>query len=488
MPGFHADPTICRVGDDYYLAHSSFEYFPGAPIWHSRDLVNWTRIGHILTRRSQFVRGDGRASTGLYAGTLRHHDGRFWYVTTNVSDYDGGQVLVSATDAAGPWSEPIRIQDAIGIDPDLAWDVDGTCYLTWKGMSFTEGEVGILQAPLDINTGALLEPPYPVWQGSGLAAVEAPHLYQVDDTWYLLLAEGGTERGHAVTIARAPHPRGPFEGHPHNPLLTRRSSIHPVQNAGHMDLTTKADGAWAAVYLGVRVQGSTPGFHVLGRETFLAGIEWSDGWPAVIEDQFEVPTAATSFNDNFVGEELDGRWVVPGGEAQSTASMSPDDGLRIAAAGTRGEGSVGQLCTRITDLRWRAEATIEGSGTFRVLMDPRHWYGLCVKGDAVTATARIGDLQHDVGVASVSPHLVTVRIEAVSPAGPTVPLGHAGPDDIVLSVLNEEGGTIEIARLDGRYLSTEVASGFTGRMLAVGADGTDACIKRVTYHSDEARS
>ena len=119
VPGFYPDPTICRVGDDYYLAHSSFEYFPGVPIWHSRDLLRWTQIGHILTRRSQFVRGDGRPSNGIYAGTLRHHEGRFWYITTNVSDYDAGQLIVQADDPAGPWTEPVRVPEAIGIDPDL---------------------------------------------------------------------------------------------------------------------------------------------------------------------------------------------------------------------------------------------------------------------------------------------------------------------------------------------------------------------------------
>ena len=120
IPGFHPDPTICRVGEDYYLATSSFEYFPGAPIFHSRDLVTWQQIGNILDRRSQFRLGNGGPSTGIYAGTLRHHDGRFWFITTNVSEFGEGHLLVHAEDPAGPWSEPVLIPEATGIDPDLA--------------------------------------------------------------------------------------------------------------------------------------------------------------------------------------------------------------------------------------------------------------------------------------------------------------------------------------------------------------------------------
>src|SRR4051795_13500641 len=191
VAGFYPDPTICRVGRDYYLAHSSFEYFPGVPFWRSRDLQQWTQLGHILTRRSQFARGTGRASAGIYAGTLRHHDGRFHYVTTNVDDFDAGQLIVQTDDPDGEWSDPIRVPEALGIDPDLAWDETGECYLTWKAMSFAAGEVGIRQARLDLRSGRLLDRPYPVWQGSGLAASEGPHLYRVGQYWYLLLAEGG---------------------------------------------------------------------------------------------------------------------------------------------------------------------------------------------------------------------------------------------------------------------------------------------------------
>lgn len=465
LPGFYPDPTICRVGEDYYLATSSFEYFPGVPLFHSIDLVTWSQIGHILSRRTQFRRGDGTESTGIYAGTLRHHQGRFWYVTTNVSDFASGQLVVSATDPSGPWSEPVFVGGAIGIDPDLCWDSDGSCFLTWKAMDFIS-ETGILQSRIDLESGALLDEPYPIWQGSGLDAAEGPHLYHVNRHWYLVLAEGGTERGHSVTIARAPHPSGPFEAHPRNPIFSRRSVVsHPVQNVGHADLVERIDGSWAAVYLGVRNRGSTPGFHVLGRETFLAGIDWVDGWPAFNESAFEVPPSDNSFFDDFHAARLADKWVTPGNEAERVVRPLPTGGLDLLPS----PESNGLLCARVQDLQWTADALVTGSARLQLRLDDSHWYGLTVDDGVVRALARVGGIQHSLGSARLTGERAVLRIRSVAPRPRPKPLRLAGPDDIVLSVVDEDGVDHELGRLDGRYLSTEVASGFTGRMLAVGA-------------------
>ena len=217
IPGFFPDPTICRAGDDYYLATSSFEYFPGAPVFHSRDLVTWEQVGNILTRRSQFAAGDRRPSGGIFGSTLRYHNGTFWFVTTNMSEFGGGHLLLTAENPAGPWSDPVQIPGTLGIDPDLAWDADGNCYLTWVGFGPADNGSGIVQARLDPQAGKLLEPPRKVWQGTGLAFPEGPHLYRVGDWWYLLLAEGGTERGHAVSVSRSTDAGGAFRAAPAEP-------------------------------------------------------------------------------------------------------------------------------------------------------------------------------------------------------------------------------------------------------------------------------
>lgn len=476
LPGFYPDPTICRVGADYYVSTSSFEYFPGAPIFHSTDLVNWTQTGHVLDRRSQFRLGDARPSTGIYGSTLREHNGTFWFVTTNVSDYGAGQVLVHATDPTGPWSDPVFIGEAIGIDPDLCWDEQGDCYLSWKAMNFTEGEIGILQARLDPSTGMLRDEPYPIWQGSGMGAVEAPHLYRIDDYWYLLLAEGGTERGHCVTAARSPHPSGPFEPCPNNPVFTHRSSIHPVQNVGHADLVRTPEGGWAAVYLGVRPNGSTPGFHVLGRETFIASIDWIDGWPVFDENRFHVPVVDTAFSDDFSNPGLDERWVVPSGEPESITSKAPDGGIGLSRLA---DGSMGLLCTRVRDPRWTAEAVISGSGSLLLRIDDRNCYGLTVQTGRVSAWMQLGGIRHELGSTETGAE-TTLRIESVPPSSPTVPLGYGGPDEIVLSVVQVDR-ELQLGRLDGRYLSTEVASGFTGRMLAIQGSESHGAFLSINY-------
>jgi hypothetical protein len=481
IPGFFPDPTICRVGGDYYLATSSFEYFPGAPIFHSRDLISWAQIGNILTTRDQFRRGTSGPSTGVYGSTLRYRDGRFWFITTNISDFDSGQLIMHAEDAAGPWSEPVFVPDAIGIDPDLCWDDDGQCYLTWHVLDFTVGGQGIRQAPIDLATGALLEPHYPVWQGSGMPMAEGPHLYRIGTYWYMMLAEGGTERGHCVTVARASSPRGPFESCPWNPVFTHRSSSHPVQNVGHADLVETPTGDWAAVYLGVRPRGSTPGFHVLGRETFLAGVDWVEGWPVFDAGRYELPVPATAFDEHFLASELHPRWVVPGGEADAISALHPAGGLSFVSFGEPSDF----LCTRIRDFDWAAEATVEGAGTLGLRLDDRHWCGLVAEGGRTRGVVQIGDVRQELGVVSIPEGaLVTLQIATQPPKTLPIPFGYAGPDDVILSI-ESEGKTVEIARLDGRYFSTEVAAGFTGRMLAIGAPRAGGRIIRVRYGPHE---
>jgi hypothetical protein len=477
LPGFYPDPTICRVGPDYYLSTSSFEYFPGAPIFHSGDLVNWSQIGHVLDRRSQFRLGDPRPSTGIYGSTLRHHGGTFWFITTNVSDYESGQVLVHADDPAGSWSDPVFVSGAIGIDPDLCWDDDGTCFLSWKAMSFGVGEFGIHQARLDTTSGRLLDEPYQIWQGSGLGAVEAPHLYRIGEYWYLLLAEGGTERGHCVTAARSHHPSGPFEPCPVNPVFTHRSLVHPVQNVGHADLVQTPDGGWAAVYLAVRPQGSTPGFHVLGRETFIAGVDWVEGWPVFDEDRFTVPETDTAFREDFSADRLDPRWVVPGGEPENVA-VRLAEGIELKPTP---DGTPGRLCVRARDLGWMAEARVTTAGSFVLRIDDRFGYGLTLEKGRVRAWAHLGEIRHETSSVRIDiDQPVVLRLESVPASSPNVPLGHGGPDDVVLSVI-ANGLTRELGRFDGRHLSTEVASGFTGRMLALESTDGGGTFLSVSY-------
>ena len=274
LPGFHPDPSICRVGEDYYLVNSSFEFFPGVPIFHSQDLVHWRQIGHCLTRTNQLFLHRMRASGGIYAPTLRYHNETFYMVTTLVGGR--GNFYVTARDPAGPWSDPVWL-DRTGIDPSLFFDDDGTVYYTrHQG----QGDGSIAQAKLNLQTGKLEGALQEIWKGTGGVWPEGPHLYKVKGKYYLMIAEGGTSYDHMVTVARSDSPSGPFVSCPQNPILTHRHRAdHPLQALGHADMVETPDGWWM-VLLGIRPQGGR--FHHLGRETLLAPVTWTtNNWPVV---------------------------------------------------------------------------------------------------------------------------------------------------------------------------------------------------------------
>lgn len=283
IPGFSPDPSICRVGEDYYLAVSSFEYFPAIPIWHSRDLVHWRQIGHAVHRPEQMP-FEPWVSCGMLAPTLRHHAGRFYLTCTNAGG--GGNFIVHAADPAGPWSDPVWI-DQPGIDPSLFVDDDGSVYYT-NSYRFTDDRgmrrCTIGQSRIELQTGAILEPVREIWPGTGGKGAEAPHLYKIDGRYYLMIAEGGTEYGHMGTIARSHSPWGPWESCPDNPIFSNRSTDLPLQACGHGDLVQAPDGSWWMVFLAIRPVGYHS-HHVLGRETCLAPVRWTDaGWPVVGTD------------------------------------------------------------------------------------------------------------------------------------------------------------------------------------------------------------
>jgi xylan 1,4-beta-xylosidase len=482
LPGLYPDPSICRAGDTCYVVNSSFEYLPGLPLHSSTDLVNWTPVGNALGRPTQVTEHAGMGSSGIYAPTIRHHDGRFWIVGTNILDLGVGlgHFIIHADDPAGPWSDPVHVPGTMGIDPDLMWDDEGVCRLTWG--SFAPELRGIVSAPIEPSTGALLEEPKLLWQGTGLAHAEGPHLYRIDGWWYLLLAEGGTERGHTSSIARARSLEGPFEPAPNNPILTHRSTTHPVQSAGHADLVQLADGSWAAVHLGVRPRGRTPSFHVNGRETFLVGVDWVDGWPVIDETRFLVNTPDHSFTDRFEAGTLDQRWLGVG-QFPSTFTRPGQAGGLVIDADSGGPGRP-MLTTRLPDVEWSAEAEFDatgGSGRFVVRIDDKHSYGLTFDGESVEATLAIGPVQHSVGRVPVPRGTIpTLRISARLPERGLY-VESDEPDLIELAVIGSDGLVDVLGAFDGRYLSSEVAGGFTGRVLGIEAITGRIVLNRVRY-------
>lgn len=280
--GFNPDPSVVCVGDDFYLVTSSFEFYPGVPIYHSQDLINWEQIGFCLDRQSQLPLTGCVTSGGIWAPTIRYNDGVFYMTTTN--NVVGKNFYVTATDPKGPWSEPIWVELG-GIDPSIFFNDDGKVYFTANPI--VDGQDGIWCSEIDIKTGILKEPPHHLWSGTGRNAPEGGHLYKINGWYYLMIAEGGTGQGHSETIARSKEIYGEYEPCPHNPILTNRGMNSCIQATGHADLVQAKDNSWWVVFLGVRfLHGES---NPLGRETFLAPVKWENGWPIVYDGKMIQP-------------------------------------------------------------------------------------------------------------------------------------------------------------------------------------------------------
>lgn len=282
LSGFYPDPSICRVNDDYFMIHSSFEYFPGIPIFQSKDLVNWKQIGNVLNRPSQLSLVDGlEPSRGIFAPTIRHHNDTFYIVVTSVSALEN--FYVTATDPAGPWSEPIQVK-APGIDPTLFWDDDGQSYFigayNLHGYREWEGQNGAYIQKINIKTGELIDTPVQMTFGHATNAVwgESPHIYKIDGRYMLMIAEGGTSVHHAVTVFESDSLMGKYTPSLINPVLTHRhlGKDYPIQSVGHCDIVQTPNGEWWGVLLATR---PVDGHVLLGRETFLVPLTFEDRWP-----------------------------------------------------------------------------------------------------------------------------------------------------------------------------------------------------------------
>ena len=278
ISGFAPDPSIVRVGADFYLINSTFEYFPGIPIYQSRDLVNWEPISYALSDPEAVELGRIKSSDGIHASTIRYHDGTYYIITTNNVDGAMTNFIVTATDPRGPWSEPQVLQGAPGIDPSLLFDDDGRVWYVGNRVPPDPefpGQAEIWLQEVDIDAMALIGERHYLWRGCcGGVWAEGPHIYKKDGYYYLMISEGGTAYEHALAVAISKDITGPYENNPRNPVLSHRqlSYDHPITGVGHADLVELDDGRWYAVALGWRLVDGVHG--ILGRETFLLPVTW----------------------------------------------------------------------------------------------------------------------------------------------------------------------------------------------------------------------
>lgn len=284
LTGFNPDPCIVRVEENYYIVTSTFEWYPGVPVYHSRDLQNWRHLTNILNKHHHFIGNPDSCS--IWAPALSYHDGVFYLVYTDVkrSKYpfkDAHNYLITATDILGPWSEPILLNSG-SFDPSLFHNEDGRKWflnVEWDyRMDGSNKSAGIVMQEYSPEDKKLIGPIYKIFNGTYLRKTEAPHIYKQNGYYYLLTAEGGTGKTHAVTVARSKELTGPYEVDPQNPMLTSAHDEHlPLQKTGHGSLVCTQTGEWFMAHLCSRpVKGK---YSILGRETAIQRVKWTEeGW------------------------------------------------------------------------------------------------------------------------------------------------------------------------------------------------------------------
>jgi alpha-N-arabinofuranosidase len=502
LAGFYPDPSIERVGDDYYLVTSSFAYFPGVPIFHSRDLVHWTQIGHVLDRPSQLNLDSAGVSRGIFAPVIRHHAGVYYMITTLVDR--GGNFFVTATDPSGPWSDPIWLREIDGIDPSFFFDDNGKAYVLNNGppigTPLYNGHRAIWIQEFDVAQRKLVGPrsvlvnggvdlsKKPIW-------IEAPHIFKRDGAYYLVCAEGGTADQHSEVVFKGSSALGPFVPYTKNPILTQRhldpARPFPITSTGHADFVETPTGEWWAVFLGTRPYAGD--MYNIGRETFLMPVRWVDGWPVMAEGAETVPyrnrrptlpaqapgsvptNGNFTFRDEFEGTTLAPYWQLlrtPRERWYDLSNGSLTMRARPMDIGGRGQPSfIGRrqqhlVASASASMRYRPARAGDKAGLV-AFHNERFYYfvGITMKDDGRVA---IEVEQHSARGGRDSVAVLASR-PWTAPAGEPVILridARGGTYDFAYATRPNAWTTL-IAEADGTILSTRVAGGFVGTMLGM---------------------
>jgi alpha-N-arabinofuranosidase len=501
LAGFYPDPSICRVGDDFYLINSSFAYFPGIPILHSRDLQHWRQIGNVIARPEQLKYDGLGVSRGIFAPAISHHGDTFYVVCTMVDS--GGNFVVTAKNPAGPWSDPTWLPFE-GIDPSIFFDGDGRAYIVNngapEGKPLYDGHRAIWIQEFDpaakkmtgprrvlVNGGVDLAQK-PVW-------IEGPHLYRRAGWYYLCAAEGGTSDNHSQVIFRSKSLEGPFTPWAGNPILTQRDLDGTVPQAvtstGHADLTIGPDGNWWAVFLGCRPFAGR--YYSTGRETFLLPVTWTaDGWPVILPKGERVPyvvagpkvspasvgtdaagpllplTGNFTWRDDFNSPNLSSLWIMLRTPRETWWRVIPGTGLELTARAERlsGNGNPSFLARRLQHSRFSASTALDvpaGTGIVAGLAAfQAEKYHFLIAVHRTGAEAEVFLEQ-----AKGGPETVLARAPLT---GKSVELRITGHDNaLTFEYAAAPGQWQTLAKTDAVTLTTQAAGGFVGATVGVHA-------------------
>lgn len=523
LAGFYPDPSICRVGSDYYLVNSSFSYFPGLPVFHSTDLVSWKQIGHAMDRPEQLPLLGARVSRGLFAPTIRYHNGLFYIVCTLIDK--GGNFVITAKNPAGPWSNPIWLKNVDGIDPSLYFDEEsGKDYILYNSVpagnrSLWDGHRTIRMRSFDRNSlqtgddekiiinGGTDTAKHPVW-------IEGPHIYKINGWYYLLCAEGGTAYNHSEVVFRSRTVDGPYVSYTGNPILTQRhldpARMNPITTTGHADLVQTPKGDWYAVFLGCRPYGDD--LYNIGRETFLAPVRWKNGWPVITEGQetvkytYPLPLATAktlpafsgnfTYTNSFDAAALDKRFVFLRTVTTPWYSTTEKKGslcLQVRPETISGTGNPSYVGFRQSHHQSTATTTLAFSSTrenekagLALFQNEQHFYFLCRSTENGKPVVQLyqSTTGEDMRLLASKPlpantPVVSLRIE---------------PNNSVISFSYAVKGKWTVVKPDveASFLSTKVAGGFVGSTFGLYAtslgkeSAAKACFESFTYQGRDA--
>lgn len=502
LQGCYPDPSITRKGNDYYLVSSSFVMFPGVPIFHSKDLVNWMQIGHVLDRESQLKVETAGISAGVYAPDIQYNPNNdtFYMITTQIASEIGNMVVKTKDPLEGNWSDPIQL-DFGGIDPALFFDDDGKAYVVHNdapayGKEQYEGHRVIKVWDYDVERDNVIAGTDKIIVDGGVDInqqpiwIEAPHIYKRDDKYYLMCAEGGTGANHSEVVFMSDSPRGPYKPAPDNPILSQRhldkSRTNPVEWAGHADLVETPNGEWYGVFLAVRPNEKNR--VNTGRETFMLPVDWSGRWPVFeggmepLKASIAVPQGAENkmntgeffpngnftFTDKFAGNGLDDRWIALRGPREKFVQESAS-GLHIKPfdINIKAQKPISALFYRqqhasfsaSVDMVYMPESDADLAGLTCVQSESFHYVLGVTKsgGNDYLVLQRTENGESSIVAQTKLADLGKISLKVV-----------AEGDDYQFSYALDDRAFENIGQgVSGDILSTDVAGGFTGAMIGL---------------------
>lgn len=496
LAGFYPDPSIVKVGTNYYLINSTFSYFPGIPIFQSKDLKNWKQIGNVINRPSQMNFLGARMTRGLFAPAISYHDGTYYVTCTKIDK--GGNFVVTAKDPSGPWSDPVWLPEVKGIDPSLFFDEENQkAYIIYNSgppddKPLYDGHRTIRMYEFDpqarkvkgeekivVNGGVDISKK-PIW-------IEGPHILKANGWYYLYAAEGGTSVNHSEVVFRSKSATGPYIPYEKNPVLTQRNlptnRKDPVTSSGHAQFVEGPDGKTYAVFLAVRPYSEN--FYNTGRETFIAPVTWTtDGWPVVnagsngisysysadfreVKQKDALPQSGNFSYTLKFGRQLDPTLLFLRTCDSTSFSLDAKEGLRLklkpeTCMGLGNPSFIAKRqqhisCAAETELSFSSGSENEKAGLV-IFQDEHHFYYLCRsvdQGKPVIQLFKSGaenETMELLGQATLSDGKSNVALR-ITAAGALYSFSFA----------EKPGKWVVLKdRVDGEFLSTQIAGGFIG--------------------------